>query len=182
MRKTKTSLPNKKKNNGWRPTARKVTTMTINYDLRSLELSATEWNEAMTFGTPAYNALQTAKRDNPGFQVVKAKAKKSCADFAKLTAKSIQRYVEANGTAEQVEAYRTLTMRTIDGLGFIHEPAKFMEVKSWFLKEFPQVKDELVAHREKIQAILDEAEAKAEKREAEKLLAQQTANALSLVA
>lgn len=156
--------------------------MTINYDLRSLELSATEWNEAMTFGTPTYDNLQTAKRDNPGFQVVKVKAKKSCADFARLTAKSIKHYVEVNGTAEQVEAYRTLTMRTIDALGFIHEPAKFMEVKSWFLKEFPQVKDELIAHRAKVQAILDEAEAKAEKREAEKLLAQQTANTLSLVA
>ena len=156
--------------------------MTINYSLRSLELSATEWSEAMTFGTPAYNALQTAKRDNPGFQVVKPKAKKSNADFARLTAKSIKRYVEANGSDEQKANDRTLTTRTIDAFGTIYEPAKFMKVKSWFLKEFPQVKDELVAHRAKVQAILDEAEAKAEKREAEKLLAQQTANTLSLVA
>lgn len=156
--------------------------MTINPETRTITLTADEWNSAMTYGSNAYNDLQSAKRDNPGFQVVKAKAKKTCACYAKLTAKSIKDYVDANGTPEQKAKYATLTKRFIDSFGIIHEPAKFMEVKGWFLKEYPQVKDEIVAHRQRVQAILDEAEEKAAKREAEKLLAQLAPETLSLVA
>ena len=156
--------------------------MKVNYLARTLELSVEEWNSAMNYGSPAYIALQEAKRDNPGFQVVKVKAKKSNADFAKLTSKSIELYVAKNGTPEQKEAYATLTKRTIDSFGTIHEPAKFMEVKSWFLNVFPQVKDELIAHRQKVQAILDEAEQKASQRKLEKLVAELAPSTLSLVA
>lgn len=57
-----------------------------------------------------------------------------------------------------------------------------MEVRSWFLNEFPQVKDELIAHRQKVQAILDEAEKKASQRKLEKLMAELAPSPLTLVA
>ena len=160
MRKTKTSLPNKKKNNGWRPTARKVTTMKINPSAAVVELSAAEAKKAFTFGTREYRNLQAVRRDYPDFEVVTISTKKSRNEFSDLDMKAIRAYVEVNGTDEQKEHFAFISKRRIDEDGAYCEPLPFFEIKSWFLNSFPEIKAERKAYREKVQAILDEAKSK----------------------
>ena len=160
MRKTKqTSLPNKKKNRV-ATNARKVTTMTINFNRGTIELTSTEMKSAMIYGSDTYKDLQAARRDYPTFKTVEIKAKRNNNDFSDLTLKAISAYVELRGTEAQKEHFAFISKRTIDEDGAYCEPQPFFIIKQWFLATFPELKAERKAYREKVQAILDEAKAK----------------------
>ena len=134
--------------------------MTINFNRGTIELTSTEMKDAMKYGSDTYKTLQDARRDYPTFKTVEIKAKKSRNDFSGLTRKSISDYVEKHGTDEQKERFAFINKRTIDEDGAYCEPLPFFQIKAWFLNEFPELKAERKAYRDKVQAILDEAKAK----------------------
>lgn len=135
--------------------------MKTNLNNKTIELTKTEMNAAMTYGTEAYRALQEMRRDYPGFRVVELKPKKNKADFAELNMKTIRAYVAKNGSEAQKSAFEFISKRTVDEDGEYHEPQSFFNIKKWFLDEFPEVKAQRRDYRKMLQTIYDDAAAKA---------------------
>ena len=135
--------------------------MTINFAVRSIELTAAEMKKAQKYGSDMYKELCTARRDNPGFKVVEVKAKKSKNDFSDLNMKNIKAYVEKHGTDEQKEHFAFISKRRITEDGEYVEAQSFFEIKKWFLSEFSELKKARKEYREKVQKIYEAAEAKA---------------------
>ena len=135
--------------------------MFVNFGHGTIELTKTEMNEAMKYGSEMYNAVMAARRDNPGFRVVEIKAKKVKSDFANLNMKTISSYVEKNGTDEQKKNFALISKRTIGEDGEYCEAQPFFQIKAWFLAEFPEIKQGRKDYREKIQSIYEAAAAKA---------------------
>ena len=135
--------------------------MTINFAVRSIELTAAEMKEAQKYGSDMYKELCAARRDNPGFKVVEVKAKKSKSDFADLNMKTIKAYVEKHGDDEQKEHFAFISKRRITEDGEYVEAQSFFEIKKWFLSEFSELKKARKEYREKVQKIYEAAEAKA---------------------
>ena len=133
--------------------------MKINFSRHSIELSSAEMNEAMNYGSEAYKALHDARRDYPNFKVVEIK-KRSKNDFSDLDMKAIRSYVKKHGTDEQKAKFAFISKRSIGEDGEYCEPLPFFQIKSWFLAEFPEIKDARKAYREKVQKILEEAQDK----------------------
>lgn len=137
--------------------------MKTNLTAKTIELTKAEMKAAMTYGTAAYNALQAIRRDYPGFEVIEAvKVKKSKPAFAKLNMKTIAAYIAKHGTEEQKESFEFLSKRTVDEDGEYHEAQSFFQIKSWFLNEFPEIKQMRRDYRVKVQEIYEAAKAKAE--------------------
>ena len=136
--------------------------MKINLIKKSIELTKSEMKQAMIYGTNEYDMLQAIRRDYPGFRTVEEKTKKNKNDFGKLDMKTIKAYVAKHGTDEQKQNFAYISKRTVDEDGEYHEPQSFFLIKSWFLNEFPEIKQARKDYRIKVQAIYDAAEAKAE--------------------
>lgn len=135
--------------------------MTIIEKKMSIELTNAEMKEARKFGTKEYRDLQEARRDYPNFAVVVKKGKNN-SDFANLSMKTIKDYVAKHGDDEQKAALETLTKRNMDiDSDEYAEPVSFFTIKTWFLNEFPEVKEKRAAYRQKVQSILDAAANKA---------------------
>ena len=137
--------------------------MKTNLTTKTIELTKAEMKAAMTYGTAEYNMLQAIRRDYPGFEVIEAvKVKKSKNDFADLNMKTIRAYVEKHGTDEQKQNFAFISKRSVDEYGEYHEAQSFFEIKSWFLNDFPEIRKQRKDFREKVQAIYEAAEAKAQ--------------------
>ena len=114
--------------------------MKTNLNNKTIELTKTEMNAAMTYGTDEYRALQEIRRDYPGFKVVELKPKKNNADFAELNMKTIRTYVNKHGSEAQKNHFDFISKRTVDDDGEYHETQSFFLIKKWFLDEFPEIK------------------------------------------
>ena len=134
--------------------------MNINFTTNTIELTKAEMREAAKYGSKMYNAVMDARRDNPGSRIVELKAKKTKAAFASLDMKFIKEYVEKHGSDEQKAAFTFITKRTVNEDGEYCEAQSFFQIKSWFLAEFPEIKQSRKDYREKIQSIYDAAAAK----------------------
>ena len=136
--------------------------MIINEKKRVIEMSATEYKNAMKYGTDEYKAYAEIRRDFPGFRAVEVKAKKSKNDFSELNMKTIKAYVEKHGNDEQKAHFAFISKKRITEDGEYVEAQSFFEIKKWFLNEFPELKQARKEYREKVQEIYAAAEAKAE--------------------
>ena len=136
--------------------------MFVNYTTNAIELTKSELKAASVYGSDAYRELLKARNENPGFAVREVKVKRAKADFAGLDMKAIRAYVEKHGTDEQKAKFAFITKRTVNVDGEYCEAQSFFQVKSWFLKEFPEIRQSVRDYREKVQRIYNEADAKAE--------------------
>ena len=134
--------------------------MFVNFENSTIELTKSEMTAAKQYGSEMYNAVMAARRDNPGSRIVELKAKKTKAAFASLDMKFIKEYVEKHGSDEQKAAFTFITKRTVNEDGEYCEAQSFFQIKSWFLAEFPEIKQSRKDYREKIQSIYDAAAAK----------------------
>lgn len=136
--------------------------MFINEKKRAIEMNAVEYKAAMTPGTEEYRTLHETLRDYPGFHTSVNKGKKSKVDFSDLKMKDIKVYVAKHGTEEQKAHFAFITKRTVKDDGEYCEVQSFFEIKSWFLNEFPEIREARKNYRIKIQEIYASAAAKAE--------------------
>ncbi len=113
--------------------------MKINETKKVIEMSAKEYDRAMTYGTEEYKALRELRNENPGFKTVVVKAKTSKADHVDLKKAEIETYVKANGDDRQKREYLSLT-NPFDENGNYCGAQPFFTVKEWFLIEFPGYK------------------------------------------
>ena len=134
--------------------------MNINFTTNTIELTKAEMREAAKYDSVMYNAVMAARRDNPGSRIVEFKAKRTKAAFASLDMKAIKAYVEKHGSDEQKATFAFITKRTVDADGEYCEAQSFFQIKSWFLAEFPEIKQSRKDYREKVQSIYNAAAAK----------------------
>ena len=135
--------------------------MKTNEAKKVIEMSAKEYDLAMTYGTEEYKALRELRNDHPGFKPIVIKPKKAKSDFANLDMKTIKSYVEKHGTDEQKANFALISKRTIDEDGEYCEAQSFFQIKAWFLAEFPEIKQGRKDYREAVQKIYDAAAEKA---------------------
>ena len=135
--------------------------MKTNLTNKTIELTKAEMKAAMNYGTSEYDMLQTIRRDYPNFKVVEIKSKKNKADFADLNMNTIRSYVLKHGSNEQKMTFAFISKKSIDEDGEYHEAQSFFQIKSWFLNEFSEVKQQRKDFRKKILDIYEAAAVKA---------------------
>jgi len=135
--------------------------MKTNLTNKTIELTKAEMKAAMNYGTSEYDMLQTIRRDYPNFKVVEIKSKKNKADFADLNMNTIRSYVLKHGSNEQKLTFAFISKKSIDEDGEYHEAQSFFQIKSWFLNEFSEVKQQRKDFRKKILDIYEAAAVKA---------------------
>ena len=148
--------------------------MKINFARTTIELDKAEMKEAQKYGSEMYRALMDARHDNPGFRVVEIKAKKVKTPLDRLDMATIRAYVKDHGNPEQKEKFLAISSPHYTEDVYI-EAKSFVEIKKWFLAEFPTYKKTLDNHDAEMKEIfkavnekIEDAKAKAAKEACEK--------------
>ena len=134
--------------------------MNINFTNNTIEMTKAELKAASVYNSDAYRELLKARNENPGFVVREVKSKHITDALGKMDMKAIRSYVEKHGTDEQKAKFAFISKRTVKEDGEYREAQPFFQIKSWFLKEFPEIRQSVKDYREKVQRIYDDADAK----------------------
>lgn len=148
--------------------------MNIMFSSSTIELTKAEMKEAQKYGSEMYKELMNASRDNPGFRVVEIKAKKVKTPLDRLNMATIKAYVKAHGIPEQKEEFLAISTPHYTEDVYI-EAKSFVEIKKWFLAQFPEYKKAIDDHEKEMQEIfkavndkIEDAKAKAARDACEK--------------
>ena len=114
--------------------------MKINFARTTIELDKAEMKEAQKYGSEMYRSLMDARHDNPGFRVVEIKAKKVKTPLDRLNMATIKAFVKAHGNPEQKEEFLAISTPHYTEDDIYIEAKPFVEIKKWFLAEFPEYK------------------------------------------
>lgn len=128
--------------------------MYANYEKKVIELSKNESKAAGKIGTPEFEELQKLRAAFPNFPVV-IKAPKKAKNQLKIDYKFMEEYIQKHD-GENAAAMDELNIlrgkKTVEG-EYV-EAVNFMEIKNWFLKKYPEIKNAQKTYREKINEIL----------------------------
>ena len=128
-------------------------TITISYTTNTIDITKKFAEAAGKFGSDEYKELQQARRDNPGFtiNVIAAKKKTTKNNFAGLTFKYMESYIEAHDNKEKtiMAEYLELRGKSNEAMEIGAESASIFEIKKWFLNQFSEIK-EFYEKRERI--------------------------------
>lgn len=117
--------------------------MFVNTKKMAIEVSKKFAAAAYKYGTQEYQELQEVRRDYPNFTVViatrKASTKKET--FKGLTYTYMETYIEAHDDSKKsiMAEYEMLRGVSEAAREALAEPCSYNEVKSWFLKKFPEI-------------------------------------------
>ncbi len=120
--------------------------MKIDFARSVIELTKAEMKEVQNYGSEMYRELMNARRDNPGFRVVEIKAKKVKTPLDKLNMATIKAYVKAHGNPEQKEEFLAISIPHYTEDDIYIEAKSFVEIKKWFLAQFPEYKKAIDDH------------------------------------
>ena len=121
-----------------------MTTITVCFASRTLEMTKTFATAASKFGSAEYQELMQARRDFPGFEVVivtRKASKSKKPSYKGLTYSYMEKYIKAHDDAEksimaEYEMLRGISEAAQEALA---EPCNYNEMKTWFLKTFPEI-------------------------------------------
>lgn len=131
--------------------------MNANFTKQIIEMSTTEAKAAGKFGSPEFNELQGLRAAYPNFQIV-VKAPKKAKNQLKIDYKFMEKYIKAHDDADGTIMDELLFLRGKKAKeGEYVETVNFMDIKNWFLKKFPEIKNAQKEYREKIDKILNVA-------------------------
>ena len=112
--------------------------MKVNMFERKIVLTKKEMTAASRYGSDAYKALQDARHDNPGYEVVivTRMVKKPRETYKGLTYAYMERYINSHANADEIMAeYNELRL-----ISECHCKARrYPKIKKWFLKKYPEV-------------------------------------------
>ena len=117
-----------------------MTTLKINLRNHTIEMPTKKFaNAASRYGTEEYNALQGARSDYPNFRVVLAKANAKRKDSLKglnyeFMASYIKNHDEDGSILKAFNRNRGLDSEIPSSL-------TYGEIKAWFLKQYPEIKN-----------------------------------------
>lgn len=136
--------------------------MKVDFARSVIELTKDEMKKAQEFGSTMYSNLMTARRDNLGFRVVEIKAKKVKTPLDKLNMATIKAYVKAHGSPEQKQEFLAISTSHYTEDDVYIEAKPFVEIKKWFLAEFPKYREAMDNHEAEMKKIFDAVNAKIE--------------------
>ena len=117
-----------------------MTTLRINHKNHTIEMPTKKFaNAASRYGTEEYNALQGARSDYPNFRVVLAKANAKRKDSLKglnyeFMESNIKNHDEDGSIMKVFNRNRGLNSEIPSSL-------TYGEIKAWFLKQYPEIKN-----------------------------------------
>jgi len=125
--------------------ARKVSIMTniiINAKRNTIEITKAFEKAASRFGTDEYNKLRQARNDNPNYKVVVIKRKSNTESFKGLTYDYMENYIKSHDDEKGtiMTQYKDLLGTSEEAIAACAEPHSYGEMKSWFLKTYPDLK------------------------------------------
>ena len=133
--------------------------MNANLMTKTIEMTKAEAKEAGKLNTEKFHELHQLMVAYPGFEVqIKAPAKRKV-EFRGLTYEYMRNYIlkhdDENGTI-MAEFRELIAQDKKDGKeGAEHlDAAGYLDVKQWFLKTFPEIKQSKDDHQKKIEKIL----------------------------
>lgn len=138
----------------------KESTMRIVHVKKVIELTKSEMKTAEVYGSEMYRMLMDARRENPGYEITVAKEKKVKSCLPKLDLATIRAYVKAHGTEDQKKVFLRMSTSTYTKDGVYMGPQPFVEIKKWFLIEFPEYTKAVIDHEAEMQEIIAAVNAK----------------------
>ena len=131
--------------------------MNANFTKQIIEMSTTEAKAAGKFDSPEFNELQGLRAAFPAFQIV-VKAPKRAKNQLKIDYKFMEDYIKVHDDEKGTIMDELLFLRGKKAKeGEYVETVNFMDIKNWFLKKFPEIKNAQKEYREKIDKILNVA-------------------------
>ena len=131
--------------------------MNANFTKQIIEMPTTEAKAAGKFGSPEFNELQGLRAAFPAFQIV-VKAPKKAKNQLKIDYKFMEDYIKVHDDEKGTIMDELLFLRGKKAKeGEYVETVNFMDIKNWFLKKFPEIKNAQKEYRKKIDKILNVA-------------------------
>ena len=133
--------------------------MNANLISKTIEMTTNEAKKAGKIGTPEFKELRAYQDLYPTFTIdIKAPAKRKN-EFKGLTYDYMKSYIKEHddGDGKKMEQFLSLIGQDKDGKIEDTEVAGYLDVKDWFLKQFPEIKEAKEARREEIKKILASA-------------------------
>ena len=128
--------------------------MNANLICKRIEMTKTESKAAGKIGTPEFNELQELRAAFPNYPI-EIKASKKAKNQLKIDYKFMEEYIQKHD-GENAAAMDELNIlrgkKPVEG-EYV-EAVNFMEIKNWFLKKYPEIKNAQKTYREKIDEIL----------------------------
>jgi len=123
----------------------------INQKKRAIEVSKTFAKAASKFRSDEYEELRAARMENPNFTVVVLPSRKKKSSFKGLTYDYMKSYIESHDTEDKsiITEFKALRGDTDTAEGTLAESYSYKEIKEWFLKKYPTIK-EFMENRDKI--------------------------------
>lgn len=117
--------------------------MKVNMFERKIVLTKKEMTAASRYGSDAYKALQDARRDNPGYEIVivTRTVKKQRETYKGLTYEYMEKYIETHDDAERTiwREYKIYRGKPLDPKDEIPVPYTYREMRDWFLEKYEAV-------------------------------------------
>ena len=131
--------------------------MNANITKRTIEMSTKEAKAAGKYNSPDFNMLQGLRAAYPTFQIV-VKAPKKAKNQLKIDYKFMEEHIKKNDDEKETTMNELMFLRGKKAKeGEYVETVNFMEIKNWFLKKYPEIKNAQKEYREKIDEILNVA-------------------------
>lgn len=127
------------------------------FEKRVIEMSAAEAKAAGKLGTPEFADLQEYRTAFPDFRI-EIKAPKKAKNQLKIDYKFIEEYIKSHDDANGTTMDELLFLRGKKAKeGEYVETVNFMDIKNWFLKKYPEIKNAKKEYHEKVDKILNGA-------------------------
>ena len=136
--------------------------MNANLMTKKIEMTKNEAKAAGKIGTPEFETLKNYMLAYPGYEIqIKAPAKRKV-ELKGLDYKYMRAYIlkcNKENKADIMEKFNELIANDKkegkEGSEYL-EAAGYLEVRAWFLKQFPEIEKRRDDHKAKVQAILAE--------------------------
>ena len=134
-------------------------TMNANLMTKKIEMSKKEAKAAGKIGTPEFEELKNYMKEYPNFEILIKAPTKRKVEFRGLNYEYMKNYIKKNddedGTimAEFNNLIALDKKNNVEGAEHL-EAAGYLDVKKWFLKKFPEIKQYKENHDKKVQEIL----------------------------
>lgn len=130
--------------------------MNANLISKSIEMTANEAKKAGKIGTEEFKELREYLELYPNYAIVIKTAPKRKNEFKGLDYNFMKSYIKEHDDEDGTKMARFLSLTGQDENGKIKgiEVAGYLDVKDWFLDQFPEIKAKKEARRNEIKKIL----------------------------
>ena len=116
------------------------TSVRINRNNRTIEVTKSFDKAASRFGTDEYQALQQVRKDYPDFAIVVKTVRTKADHFAGLTYDFMEKYITSHDNAdENMATFMDLRGKSEEAQLFSVEALSYGEIKAWFFKTYPEI-------------------------------------------